>query len=212
MDLSPHDALLVIDMQNDFLLEGAPLEVRGGLDLIPSINALALRFEHVLLTQDWHPGGHISFGSTHGLQPYTDTVETTYGTQALWPIHCLQGTPGADLHPGLNLPHTELILRKGFRTNVDSYSAFFENDRVTPSGLAGYLRERSLTRLFFAGVALDFCVGHSAIAAARLGFETFVLDDLTAAVNLPEAVNMHLAFTEAGVRRLPSLESDELLP
>lgn len=185
MHLTPHDALLVIDMQTDFLLEDAPLPVRGGLNLIPGINAAGRRFEHVVLTQDWHPRSHISFASTHGLQPYTDTVEAAYGTQTLWPDHCLQGTPGADIHPGLHLPHAELILRKGCRTSVDSYSAFFENDRVTPTGLAAYLRERSLTRLFFAGIAFDFCLGHSAAAAARLGFHTFVLDDLTAAIDLP---------------------------
>ncbi len=203
MQLSPNDALLVIDMQNDFLLEGAPLEVRGGLDLILGINALGRRFEHVLLTQDWHPAGHISFASTHGKQPYTDTVEAAYGGQALWPDHCLQGSPGADIHPSLTLPQAELLLRKGFRTAVDSYSAFFENDRVTPTGLAGYLRERSLTRLFFAGVALDFCVGHSALTAARLGFETFVLDDLTAAVNLPGTVaSVNQALADARVSRV----------
>ncbi len=207
MQLSPNDALLVIDMQNDFLLEGAPLEVRGGLDLIPGINALACRFEHVLLTQDWHPAGHISFASTHGKQPYTDTIEAAYGIQALWPNHCLQGTPGAAIHPDLDLPHTELILRKGFRTAVDSYSAFFENDRITPTGLAGYLRERSLTRLFFAGVAFDFCVGHSALAAARLGFETFVLDDLTAAVDLPgTAASVSQALADARVSRVNAVD------
>ncbi len=188
MRLTPHDAFLVIDMQNDFLLEGAPLEVRGGRGLIPGINALARRFTHVLCTQDWHPAGHISFAGTHGKQPYTDTIEAPYGTQALWPDHCVQGTPGANLHAGLDLPHAELLLRKGFRTNVDSYSAFFENDRTTPTGLAGYLRERALTRLFFTGVAYDFCVGHSATAAARLGFESIVVEDLTAAVDLPGTV------------------------
>ena len=206
MQLTPHDALLVIDMQNDFLLEGAPLQVRGGLDLIPGINALARRFEHVLLTQDWHPVRHISFASTHGRQPFTDSIKAPYGSQALWPDHCLQGTSGAEIHPGLHLSQAELILRKGFRTDVDSYSAFFENDRVTPTGLAAYLRERSLTRLFFAGVAFDFCVGHSASAAAHLGFQSFVFEDLTAAVDLPgtvEAVNQ--AFIAADVHRLTTV-------
>ncbi len=203
MHLTPHDALLVIDMQNDFLLEGAPLEVRGGRGLIPGINALACRFTHVLCTQDWHPAGHISFAGTHGKQPYTDTIEAPYGTQALWPDHCLQGTPGADLHAGLDLPRTELILRKGFRKEIDSYSAFFENDRVTPTGLAGYLRERAFTRLFFTGVAYDFCVGHSATAAARLGFESFVVEDLTAAVNLPGTVTTtNDDFTKQDVHRI----------
>ena len=209
MPLNLHDALLVIDMQNDFLLPGAPLEVQGGVALIPGINALAARFDHVLLTQDWHPDRHISFASTHGKQPFTDTITAPYGTQALWPDHCLQGSAGAALHPALDLPHAELILRKGFRTGVDSYSAFFENDRVTPTGLAAYLRERALTRLFFVGVALDFCVGHSATAAARLGFETVVFDDLTRPVDLPATMAspgtvaaITQEFASAGVHRL----------
>lgn len=211
MVLTPHDALLLIDLQNDFLLPGAPLEVPGGLALIPGINALAARFDHVLLTEDWHPAAHISFASTHGMQPFIDSIDTPYGPQALWPDHCLQGSRGAELHPALFVPHAELLLRKGFRTVVDSYSAFFENDQITPTGLAAYLRERGLTRLFFAGLAFDFCVGHSAIAAARLGFETFVLDDLTAAVNLPatasrpgtvDAITRDLA--AAGVHRISS--------
>ena len=209
MPLTPHDALLVIDMQNDFLLPGAPLEVPGGLALVPGINTLASRFDHVFCTQDWHPAGHISFASTHGKQPFTDSVAASYGTQALWPDHCLQGSPGADLHSGLDLPQAELILRKGFRTGVDSYSAFFENDRVTPTGLAAYLRERALTRLFFVGVALDFCVGHSATAAARLGFETFVVDDLTRPVDLPATAthagtvsSIDQALTGAGIHRI----------
>ena len=203
MHLTPHDALLVIDMQNDFLLPGAPLEVQGGLNLIPGINALARHFEHVLLTQDWHPTGHISFAGTHGKQPFTETIEAPYGPQALWPDHCLQGSEGAALHPSLNLPRAELILRKGFRLDTDSYSVFFENDRVTPTGLAAYLRERALTRLFFAGVAYDFCVGHSATAAARLGFQSFVVEDLSAAVNLPGTVNaIQEAFADAGVHRI----------
>ncbi len=203
MDLTPHDALLVIDMQNDFLVEGAPLKVRGGETLLPGINAIARGFDHVLCTQDWHPAGHISFASTHGKQPFEDSIEASYGTQSLWPDHCLQGTAGAHLHAGLHLPHAELILRKGFRTGVDSYSAFFENDRVTPTGLAAYLRERTLTRLFFVGVAYDFCVGHSALAAVRLGFETFVLEDLTAAVDLPGTIAaVQEGFSTQGVRRM----------
>ena len=203
--LTPHDALLVIDMQNDFLLAGAPLEVRGGLEIIPGINGLAARFDHVLLTQDWHPANHISFASTHGKQPFIESIAAPYGEQALWPDHCLQGTAGAAIHSDLNLPRAELILRKGFRTEVDSYSAFFENDRVTPTGLAAYLRERGLTRLFFVGVAYDFCVGHSATAAARLGFKSIVVEDLTRAVGLAgsrERANHDLA--AADVDRIDS--------
>ena len=193
------DALLVIDMQLDFLPGGA-LAVTGGDEIIPGINALAARFDHVILTQDWHPKGHISFASTHNLKPFTDTIEAPYGKQTLWPDHCIQGSPGAQLHPDLDIPHTELILRKGFRRSIDSYSAFTENDGATPTGLAGYLRERNLQRLFFTGVAYDFCVGFSALAAAKLGFESIVLDDLTRAVGLPGTIDTtNKAFAEAKV-------------
>jgi nicotinamidase/pyrazinamidase len=204
MQLRPTDALLVIDMQLDFLPGGA-LAVAGGDTILPGINALAARFDHVLLTQDWHPRNHISFASTHGLDPFTDTIQAPYGTQHLWPDHCIQGTRGANLHPDLSIPHAELILRKGFRQDIDSYSAFTENDQQTPTGLAGYLRERGLTRLFFTGVAYDFCVGFSALAAARLGFESIVLEDLTRAVNLPNTVaTTNIAFAAANVRRISS--------
>ena len=204
MQLCPTDALLVIDMQLDFLPGGA-LAVADGDAILPGINALAARFDHVILTQDWHTPNHISFASTHGLHPFTDTVQAPYGTQHLWPDHCIQGTDGADLHPDLAIPHAELILRKGFRQHIDSYSAFTENDQQTPTGLAGYLRERGLTRLFFTGVAYDFCVGFSALAAARLGFESIVLEDLTRAVNLPSTVDtINAAFTAANVQRISS--------
>ncbi|QMV18090.1 isochorismatase family protein [Granulicella sp. 5B5] len=186
--LTPHDALLVIDMQNDFVSPAGALSVRGGEEIIPGINALAARFPHVILTQDWHPRGHISFASTHGLQPFTDTVQAPYGTQTLWPDHCIQNTSGAALHSALDIPNTELILRKGFRKDIDSYSAFLENDRTTPTGLAGYLRERGLTRLFFCGLAYDFCVGFSAIDAVQHGFTAIVLQDLARAVALPTTV------------------------
>jgi nicotinamidase/pyrazinamidase len=206
MQLRHTDALLVIDMQLDFLPGGA-LAVANGDAILPGINALAARFDHVILTQDWHTPNHISFASTHGLLPFTDTVETSYGTQHLWPNHCIQGTRGADLHPDLNIPHAELILRKGFRKNIDSYSAFTENDQQTPTGLAGYLRERGLTRLFFTGVAYDFCVGFSALAAARLGFKSIVIEDLTRAVNLPTTVDTtNAAFASASVQRISSSE------
>jgi nicotinamidase/pyrazinamidase len=206
MQLRPTDALLVIDMQLDFLPGGA-LAVADGEAILPGINALAARFDHVILTQDWHPRNHISFASTHGLHPFTDTIEASYGTQHLWPDHSIQGTRGAELHPDLSIPHAELILRKGFRKNIDSYSAFTENDQQTPTGLAGYLRERGLTRLFFTGVAYDFCVGFSALAAARLGFESLVIEDLTRAVNLPNTVDTtNAAFAAAKVERISSAE------
>jgi len=203
--LQPTDALLVIDMQLDFLPGGA-LAVTDGDAIIPGINSLAARFDHVILTQDWHPRGHISFASTHNLKPFSDTIDAPYGKQTLWPDHCIQGTPGAQLHPGLDIPHTELILRKGFRQNIDSYSAFTENDGLTPTGLAGYLRERNLTRLFFTGLAFDFCVGFSALAAAKLGFDSIVIDDLTRAVGLPGTIeSTNAAFTAAGVQRISSV-------
>jgi nicotinamidase/pyrazinamidase len=209
MQLRPTDALLVIDMQRDFLPGGA-LAVNEGDVILPGINALAVQFDHVILTQDWHPLHHISFASTHSLHPFTDTIEAPYGTQALWPDHCIQGTPGAELHPDLSIPHAELILRKGFRKDIDSYSAFTENDQKTPTGLAGYLRERGLTRLFFVGVAYDFCVGFSALAAARLGFESIVIEDLSRAVNLPNSVDAtNTAFAAASVQ---CISSAELLP
>jgi len=204
MELRPTDALLVIDMQLDFLSGGA-LAVADGDSILPGINVLAARFDHVLLTQDWHPRGHISFASTHGLQPFTDTIEAPYGTQTLWPDHCIQGTRGAELHPNLSIPHAELILRKGFRKDIDSYSAFTENDRVTTTGLAAYLQARGLTRLFFAGLAYDFCVGFSALAAAGLGFESLVIEDLTRAVNLPNTIDAtNAAFAAANVQRISS--------
>ncbi len=187
LSIEPTDALLVIDMQVDFL-PGGPLAVAGGDAVIPGINELARRFDHVILTQDWHPAGHISFASTHpGKRPFTDSVQASYGSQALWPEHTLQGSPGAALAPGLHVPHAELILRKGFRNGIDSYSAFVENDKTTLTGLAGFLRERGLQRLFFCGLALDFCVGHSAVDAVRLGFEALLVEDLTRAVDLPGA-------------------------
>ncbi len=205
LTLRPTDALLVIDMQVDFL-PGGPLPVREGDALPPGINALARLFDHVILTQDWHPAGHISFSSAHpGKQPFVDTVETPYGTQSLWPDHCVQGSPGAALAPGLDIPHAELILRKGFRRGIDSYSAFVENDKHTRTGLCGFLRERELKRLFFVGLAFDFCVGFSALDAARLGFEAVVLSDLTRAVDLPGTVEQtreHLG--EHNVRLRPS--------
>jgi nicotinamidase/pyrazinamidase len=202
--LGSTDALLVIDMQRDFM-PGGPLAVSEGDAIIPSINNLAVSFEHVILTQDWHPAGHISFASTHGLQPFSDSIDAPYGKQSLWPDHCLQGTDGAELHPDLRIPHVELILRKGFRTHIDSYSAFTENDGITPTGLAGYLRERRLTRLFFVGLAYDFCVGFSAVAAVKLGFEAIVLEDLTRAVGLPGTIEAtDKSFTQLRVQRTPS--------
>ncbi len=180
-----HDnsVLVVIDVQNDFCPGGA-LAVGEGHEVVPPINALIGHFEHVVLTQDWHPEGHSSFASSHeGKEPF-GSVEMHYGAQTLWPEHCVQGTRGADFHPELAWDKAQLIIRKGFRPGIDSYSAFFENDRTTPTGLGGYLRERGLTRLVLTGLATDFCVAYSALDAARLGFDTTVVMDACRAIDL----------------------------
>ena len=204
MKIESTDALLLIDLQPDFM-PGGPLAVPGGDEILPQINALAQRFEHVVLTQDWHPSGHISFASTHAGKQLYEHVDAPYGPQTLWPEHCLQQTPGAALHPELDVPHAELILRKGFRREIDSYSAFLENDHRTSTGLAGYLRERGLRRLFLAGLAYDFCVRFSAVDGRALGFETIVIEDATRAVGLPGSVaETDRALAAAGVPRVPS--------
>lgn len=201
--LQPTDALLVIDLQNDFMPNGA-LAVEDGDAIVPLVNALAKKFEHVILTQDWHPPQHISFATTHAKQPY-ETIHAPYGPQTLWPDHSLQHTSGAALHPALHIPHAELILRKGFHRHIDSYSAFLENDHFTPTGLAGYLRERGLTRLFLCGLAYDFCVRYSAIDGTALGFETIVIEDATRPVNLQDSVaQTNAALAAAGVPRIAS--------
>jgi nicotinamidase/pyrazinamidase len=177
------DVLIVVDVQNDFC-PGGNLAVPKGDEVVPLINRLAGRFPHVLLTQDWHPPGHQSFASSHpGKQPF-ETTDMPYGEQILWPDHCVQGTAGADFHPGLDIPHAELVLRKGFRRAVDSYSAFYENDRKTPTGLAGYLRERGLRSVFLAGLAFDFCVFYSAEDGHREGFNVSVIEDACRAIDV----------------------------
>jgi nicotinamidase/pyrazinamidase len=202
--LHPTDVLLVIDLQNDFCPGGA-LAVADGDAVVPIINALATKFAHVLLTQDWHTPRHISFASSHtNKRPY-ETIQVLYGPQTLWPEHCLQNTSGAAFHSALDIPHAELILRKGFRRNIDSYSAFLEDDHITPTGLAGYLRERNLTRLFLCGLAYDFCVRFSAIDGKKLGFETIVVEDATRPVNLPDSVDQtNASFAEHGIQRIHS--------
>lgn len=202
MRLSSADVLLVVDVQNDFCPGGA-LAVPDGDAVIPIIHRVAPKFEHVVLTQDWHTADHFSFASAHpGKQPF-EQIETSYGPQTLWPDHCVQGTGGADFHPALQLSRAELILRKGFHRNIDSYSAFFENDRTTPTGLAGYLRERGLTRVFLAGLAYDYCVGYSAIDAQRLGFPAVILRDACRSIDLNGSVEViERAFAQAGVQRM----------
>jgi nicotinamidase/pyrazinamidase len=180
---SPNAGLIVIDLQNDFCPGGA-LAVAGGDEIVPLVNRLIGSFEHVVLTQDWHPAGHSSFASTHAGQAPFAAVQMAYGSQTLWPDHCVQGTPGAEFHRDLAWTKAELVIRKGFRKAIDSYSAFYENDRKTPTGLAGYLRERGLTKLALVGLATDFCVAYSALDAARLGFDTTVLLDACRAIDL----------------------------
>jgi nicotinamidase/pyrazinamidase len=193
------DVLVVIDVQNDFC-PGGSLPVPRGDEVVPTINALAPRFQHVVLTQDWHPPGHRSFASAHpGRQPF-QSIELAYGPQVLWPDHCVQGTPGAQFHAELRLPHAELILRKGYRREIDSYSAFYENDHTTPTGLAGYLRERGLTRVFLAGLAFDFCVRYSAEDARRCGFEVVVIENACRSIDMGGSVaETRAAFSSLGV-------------
>lgn len=198
------DVLLVIDVQNDFCPGGA-LAVPDGDAVVPLINRLAAHFPHVLMTQDWHPPGHSSFASTHsGRQPF-ETMELAYGPQTLWPDHCVQGTSGAEFHGDLAIARAELIVRKGFDPAIDSYSAFYENDRETATGLTGYLRTRGFKRIFMAGLATDFCVCYSAIDAAREGFEVVVVEDACRAIDLEGSLaNAKAGMAEAGVACNPS--------
>jgi len=203
--LTDEDLLLVIDVQNDFCPGGA-LAVADGDAVVPAINRLAGRFAHVVLTQDWHPRGHSSFASSHhGRAPF-ETIAMPYGQQTLWPDHCIQGTAGAAFHRELETTRAELIIRKGFRPSVDSYSAFFENDRTTPTGLAGYLRERGFRRVFLAGLATDFCVNYSAVDACRLGFAAVVIESACRAIDLGGSLDAAWAgMAKAGVQRVHDL-------
>jgi nicotinamidase/pyrazinamidase len=177
------DVLLVVDVQNDFC-PGGRLPVPRGDEVVPVVNDLAARFEHVVLTQDWHPPGHQSFASSHpGTEPY-GTIQVGYGAQILWPDHCVQETHGAEFRSDLRIPHAALVIRKGFHREIDSYSAFRENDRMTMTGLAGYLRERGLERVFLAGLAYDFCVRYSAEDARREGFAAIVVEDACRAIDV----------------------------
>ena len=206
MEINSHDVLVVTDVQNDFCPGGA-LAVADGDAVIDVIHRIAPSFEHIILTQDWHPAGHSSFASAHpGKQPFEQT-ELSYGAQTLWPDHCVQGSKGAEFHPALHVPRAELILRKGFRSRIDSYSAFFENDRVTPTGLAGYLEERNLSRVFLAGLAYDYCVGYSALDARRLGLQAVVIRDACRAIDLDGSVaRIEADFDQAGVMLIESAE------
>ncbi|KIN74595.1 bifunctional nicotinamidase/pyrazinamidase [Sulfitobacter guttiformis] len=192
-------ALLVIDVQNDFCPDGA-LAVAGGSEIVAGINALMGKFDAVVLTQDWHPAGHSSFASSHADAAPYDLIEMPYGTQVLWPEHCIQGTSGAAFHPVLETDRADLIVRKGFNPAIDSYSAFFENDHKTPTGLEGYLRTRGITQVTLVGLALDFCVNYSAVDAAQLGFEVTVDTGLCRAIDLDgSGAAAQKAMTAAGV-------------
>jgi nicotinamidase/pyrazinamidase len=200
--ISDDDILLVIDVQNDFCAGGA-LAVPDGDAVVPVINRLAEGFRHIVLTQDWHPQGHSSFATMHpGKAPF-ESVTMPYGAQTLWPDHCIQGTSGADFHPQLVTQPAELVIRKGFRTAIDSYSAFYENDKSTPTGLAGYLRERGFGRVFIAGLATDFCVNYSALDARRLGFEVVLIEAACRGIGLGGSLDAAwAAMAHAGVQRV----------
>jgi nicotinamidase/pyrazinamidase len=197
------DVLIVIDVQHDFLPGGA-LAVPDGGAVIAPIMALAQAFDHVILTQDWHPPEHVSFASHHDKSPF-ETVGLDYGEQVLWPDHCIQGTRGAMIAEALDIPKAQLVIRKGHHHAIDSYSAFMEADRATPTGLAGYLRERGLKRVFCAGLATDFCVAWTALDARRAGFETLVVEDACRAIDTQGSLARAWADMDAaGVRRVMS--------
>ncbi|WP_331373231.1 bifunctional nicotinamidase/pyrazinamidase [Sinorhizobium chiapasense] len=194
------EALIVIDVQNDFCPGGA-LAVAGGDEIVPIVNRLIQQSAHVILTQDWHPAGHSSFASSHpGKAPFA-TVTMPYGEQTLWPDHCVQGSPGAEFHPDLEWTTAELVVRKGFRTEIDSYSAFFENDHRTPTGLAGYLRERGISKVSLCGLATDFCVAFSALDAVAQGFSTSVVLGACRGIDLNGSLaTMTRRMRDAGVK------------
>ena len=200
------DLLLIIDVQNDFCPGGA-LAVAEGDATVAVINRLSQRFGHVAVTQDWHPSGHSSFASSHPGSSAFETIAMPYGPQTLWPDHCVQGTSGAALHPLLSTERAELIIRKGFRPEIDSYSAFFENDQRTPTGLAGYLRERGLKKIFLVGLATDYCVHYSAVDARRLGFDAVVIEAGCRAIDLNGSLAAAwTSMQEAGVQRIADLD------
>ena len=201
--MNDSDVLLAVDVQHDFLPGGA-LAVPDGDAVIPVVNRLARRFRNVILTQDWHPPGHVSFASTHGRDPFS-TIELAYGPQVLWPDHCVQGSRGAEFAAGLEVPHAQAVIRKGYHAHADSYSAFLEADRRTPTGLAGLLRERGLSTIFLCGLATDFCVAWSALDARAAGFDVVVVEDACRAIDtggsLAAARN---AFRDAHIRLVDS--------
>jgi nicotinamidase/pyrazinamidase len=202
--MQKNTALIVVDVQNGFT-PGGHLAVAGADQIIPVINQLADSFDNIVITQDWHPENHISFAENHpGKQPY-DQIELNYGTQVLWPAHCVQGTQDAELHPALNLPRAQLIIRKGFHPEIDSYSAFMEADRKTVTGLEGYLKARGIDTVYITGIATDFCVAWTAIDASRMGFKTWVIADATRGIDLQGSLqHAWQDMLAAGVKRIYS--------
>lgn len=199
-----NSVLLVVDVQNCFL-PGGSLAVKDGDKVVPVINALAKKFAHVVLTQDWHTPGHISFASSHGGKKPFETTDVAYGKQVLWPDHCVMGTEGAALSKDLTIPHAQLVLRKGYEKTVDSYSAFTEADGKTTTGLAGYLKARKLQRIFVVGLATDFCVAWSALDARKAGFETYVIEDACRGIDTQGSLAKAWSdMTKAGVKRIKS--------
>jgi nicotinamidase/pyrazinamidase len=205
MRIRPSDALIVVDVQNDFVPDGA-LAVHGGDEVVPLINGIALRFANVVLTQDWHPRRHISFASSHpGRVPF-DRIKLRYGTQVLWPDHCVQDSSGAEFHPALSIPHAQLIVRKGYHAHTDSYSAFLEADRKTRTGLDGFLKSRGIKRVFLAGLATDFCVAWTALDAREFGLAAVVIEDACRAIDTAGSLDQAWAsMRAAGVRRTTSM-------
>lgn len=202
-------ALLIVDVQNDFCPGGA-LEVPNGDQIIPVINQLSKQFDIVIQTQDWHPKGHSSFASSHqGKEPF-ETIEMPYGEQVLWTDHCVQGSRGADFHADLETNRSQLIIRKGFRKDIDSYSAFFENDDETTTGLTGYLRERDIDTLYTVGLATDFCVKWSVIDGIKEGFNVFVIDDAVKGIDIEGSVDK--AWQEMLEKGAQKVSSADLLP
>lgn len=204
MNIKPHAALIVVDVQNGFT-PGGQLAVAGADQIIPVINRLGCYFEHIVLTQDWHPDQHISFAENHPEKHPFDSIELPYGTQVLWPKHCVQGTYDAALHPALDLPSAQLIIRKGIHKHIDSYSAFMEADHRTTTGLAAYLQAHHIDTVYVVGIATDFCVAWTAIDACKLGFNCYVIADATKSIDLDGSLqhawqNMHAY----GVKRLYS--------
>jgi nicotinamidase/pyrazinamidase len=204
IEITPRDVLVVVDVQYDFL-PGGSLAVAGGDEIVPLINTLAKRFTNVVFTQDWHPADHISFASQHAGKAPFETIELPYGTQVLWPDHCMWNTRGAELSADLDIPHGQLIIRKGYNRTIDSYSGFQEADRETLTGLAGYLNERDVDRLYVVGLATDFCVGWTAIDGAAAGFDVTVIEDATRAIDNAGSLERAWAdMAEAGVERVMS--------